>query len=270
VFHGATSSACEWRGQRRRDGQPWPTAQEPFLHRKKSLPSLRQKNACKWNYFTGSVGIRVCRDVFQKARPQRHRAKRFSPANRQSRRPDSNRGPLHYEGRTSRRRASTRGHERLRSRWKLCRSCARAADARGRACPGSRTRFVPGFQKVGQALRGSRVSIDLADAHSDSARKARSLSRPSGSLPAEEPSGRKLDQFPKRSDRLDQPNSVPESRGIHLGQPEACAVRQVARSWHPRRERGRCRSGPEERRPASWPRGRTATRLGSGSGRCSM
>jgi hypothetical protein len=127
--------------------------------------------------------------------------------------------------------------------------------------------LYPGFRRSGKR---SAASIDLADAHSDSARKARSLSRPSGSLPAEEPSGRKLDQFPKRSDRLDQPNSVPESRGIHLGQPEACAVQQVARSWHPRRERGRCRSGPEERRPASWPRGRTATRLGSGSGRCSM
>src|SRR6266511_1097634 len=54
----------------------------PFIHRKKSLPGLRQKNACKWSYFTGSVGIRICRDVFQKARLQRHRAKRFSPANR--------------------------------------------------------------------------------------------------------------------------------------------------------------------------------------------
>src|SRR6266540_5078625 len=41
----------------------------PFIHRKKSLPGLRQKNACKWSYFTGSVGIRICRDVFQKARP---------------------------------------------------------------------------------------------------------------------------------------------------------------------------------------------------------
>jgi hypothetical protein len=76
------SGAPQGRGQRRRDGQPWPTAQEPFIHRKKSLPGLRQKNACKLSYFTGSVGIRICRDVFQKARPQRHRAKRFSPANR--------------------------------------------------------------------------------------------------------------------------------------------------------------------------------------------
>ena len=32
-----------------------------------------------------------------------------------SRRPDSNRGPLHYEGKTSERRASTRGHSRARS-----------------------------------------------------------------------------------------------------------------------------------------------------------
>jgi hypothetical protein len=36
-----------------------------------------------------------------------------------SRRPDSNRGPLHYEGRTSEGRASTRGHARALSRWKL-------------------------------------------------------------------------------------------------------------------------------------------------------
>jgi copper chaperone CopZ len=31
---------------------------------------------------------------------------------------DSNRGPLHYEGKTSEGRASTRGHARARSRWK--------------------------------------------------------------------------------------------------------------------------------------------------------
>ena len=35
-----------------------------------------------------------------------------------SRRPDSNRGPLHYEEGTSEERASTRGHVRARSPWK--------------------------------------------------------------------------------------------------------------------------------------------------------
>ncbi len=55
VLHGATSSAGGWRGQRRRDGQPCPIAQEPFIHRKKSLPGLSQKNACKWNYFTEAL-----------------------------------------------------------------------------------------------------------------------------------------------------------------------------------------------------------------------
>ena len=39
---------------------------EPFIHRKKSLPGLRQKNACKQRYLTRSCGIRICRDVFQK------------------------------------------------------------------------------------------------------------------------------------------------------------------------------------------------------------
>jgi hypothetical protein len=66
-----------------------------------------------------------------------------NPANGQSRRPDSNRGPLHYEGKTSRGRASTRGHAWARSRCTLADFMAPTMDARARPYPGSRTRFVP-------------------------------------------------------------------------------------------------------------------------------
>jgi len=52
-----------------------------------------------------------------------------------SRRADSNRGPLHYEGRTSEERASTRGNARARSRWKTRSSSAHPADASARSCP---------------------------------------------------------------------------------------------------------------------------------------
>jgi hypothetical protein len=69
-----------------------------FIHRKKSLQGLRQKNACKKTYFTGSVGIRISRDVFQKGRPGDASSKRLFPANRpKADARDSNRGPLHYE-----------------------------------------------------------------------------------------------------------------------------------------------------------------------------
>jgi hypothetical protein len=60
-----------------------------------------------------------------------------------SRRADSNRGPLHYEGRTSEGRASTRGHARACSHWKLASSSTHAVDARARSFPSWRTRFVP-------------------------------------------------------------------------------------------------------------------------------
>jgi hypothetical protein len=53
----------------------------------------------------------------------------------ESRRPDSNRGPLHYEGRMSRRRPTTRGHGRAHSRWKLSSSSAHAVDSLTPACP---------------------------------------------------------------------------------------------------------------------------------------
>jgi hypothetical protein len=61
----------------------------------------------------------------------------------ESRRADSNRGPLHYEGRTSEGHASTRGHSRASSRWKLSSSSAFASDARARSCAIVCTRFVP-------------------------------------------------------------------------------------------------------------------------------
>ncbi len=54
----------------------------------------------------------------------------------QSRRADSNRGPLHYEGRTSRERASNREHPRARSRWKPAGASVHAVDALTRPCPG--------------------------------------------------------------------------------------------------------------------------------------
>jgi pimeloyl-ACP methyl ester carboxylesterase len=53
----------------------------------------------------------------------------------ESRRPDSNRGPLHYEGRMSRRRPTTREHGRAHSRWKLSSSSAHAVDSLTPACP---------------------------------------------------------------------------------------------------------------------------------------
>ena len=53
----------------------------------------------------------------------------------ESQRPDSSGVPLHYEGRTSRGRASTRGFARPRSRWKLSGSSAHAVDAGARSFP---------------------------------------------------------------------------------------------------------------------------------------
>ena len=132
-------------GQRRRRGQPCPTCAEPFIHRKKSLPGLTQNNACKWSYFIGSVGIRICRDVFQEGGPAETSSQTLFPCKRaQSRRPDSNRGPLHYEGKTSEERASTRGHSRALFRWNACDFSVREVDARARSCPTLRTCFVPG------------------------------------------------------------------------------------------------------------------------------
>jgi hypothetical protein len=61
----------------------------------------------------------------------------------QSRRPDSNRRPLHYEGKTSEGRASTRVHARARFSWRSDGFTALQVDARARPCPSSRTRFVP-------------------------------------------------------------------------------------------------------------------------------
>jgi hypothetical protein len=61
----------------------------------------------------------------------------------QSRRPDSNRRPLHYEGKTSEGRASTRGYARARLSWRSDGFTALQVDARARPCPSSRTRFVP-------------------------------------------------------------------------------------------------------------------------------
>ena len=52
-----------------------------------------------------------------------------------SRRPDSNRGPLHYEGKTSRGRASTQGHSRACSRRKSGCFTTFRVDARTRSCP---------------------------------------------------------------------------------------------------------------------------------------
>jgi hypothetical protein len=72
----------------------------------------------------------------------------------QSRRPDSNRGPLHYEGKTSEGRASTRGHARARFSWRFGDCSALAVDVRARPCPSLRTRFVPGRSRtVGQARK---------------------------------------------------------------------------------------------------------------------
>jgi hypothetical protein len=59
-----------------------------------------------------------------------------TPLPERSRRADSNRGPLHYEGRTSEEHASTRGHGRACSRWKLSSSPAHGwtrAPARARS-----------------------------------------------------------------------------------------------------------------------------------------
>jgi hypothetical protein len=66
-----------------------------------------------------------------------------SPANRQSRRPDSNRGPLHYETTTSKERPSMRGHAWARNPWKATYSSPADADAGAHRCPPSCTRFVP-------------------------------------------------------------------------------------------------------------------------------
>jgi hypothetical protein len=75
-------------------------------------------------------------------RPLRRRARDFCgrfrqevPGNQQSRRADSNRGPLHYEGRTGEGRASTQRHKRARFRRKLNGSSAEAVDSRDRDCP---------------------------------------------------------------------------------------------------------------------------------------
>ena len=80
-----------------------------------------------------------------------------------SRRADSNRGPLHYEGRTSEGHASTRGHGRARSRWKPRGSMGHAVDVRGRPCPHSCTRFVSAspssLTPACQPRAGSRCSI---------------------------------------------------------------------------------------------------------------
>ncbi len=50
--------------------------------------------------------------------PRRIRRDRKTPVLTTSRRPDSNRGPLHYEGKTTRGRASTRGHAGARFPWR--------------------------------------------------------------------------------------------------------------------------------------------------------
>jgi hypothetical protein len=52
-------------------------------------------------------------------------------------------GALHYERTTSEGRASTRGHGRARSRRNLTGFAPLSVDAHARACPSSRTRFVP-------------------------------------------------------------------------------------------------------------------------------
>jgi hypothetical protein len=53
----------------------------------------------------------------------------------ESRRPDSGRGPLHYEGKTSEGRASTRGHARAPFPWRADGFDGLAVDARARPRP---------------------------------------------------------------------------------------------------------------------------------------
>jgi len=69
----------------------------------------------------------------------------------ESRRADSNRGPLHYEGRTSEGRASIRGRARARSSWKSNSFTSLGVDTHARQCPRSRTRFVPVLAAVVEA-----------------------------------------------------------------------------------------------------------------------
>jgi len=97
---------------------------------------------CKWPQNLASArmtssGVKVSSDVPVWYPPSDLRYCHHAeiPANQVSRRADSNRGPLHYEGRTTEGRASTRGHARERSRWKPRRSSAHPVDASARSCP---------------------------------------------------------------------------------------------------------------------------------------
>ncbi len=76
-------------------------------------------------------------------RPREAPNREENAANRKSRRPDSNRGPLHYEGKTSEGRASTRGYVRAPSRWKLVDFSAHAVDTHARRAPRDRPDATP-------------------------------------------------------------------------------------------------------------------------------
>jgi hypothetical protein len=73
--------------------------------------------------------------LYPRARPHGPRLGGKTPANRERRRPDSNRGPLH-ERTTSEGHASSGGHDRARSRWNLGVFTAMSVDACARPCPG--------------------------------------------------------------------------------------------------------------------------------------
>src|SRR5918994_4262082 len=76
-----------------------------------------------------------------------------------SRRPDSNRGPLHYEGKTSRGRASTLGHTRALFPRRLGDFSALAVDGRARLSPSRRTLFVPGRTRCTSGREGPLLEI---------------------------------------------------------------------------------------------------------------
>ena len=73
VLHGGTSSAGDWRSSRTRPtptrGRRWPTSQEPFFHRKKSLPCLRAEKCLQMRNSLNEALEHACAGMCSKRTP---------------------------------------------------------------------------------------------------------------------------------------------------------------------------------------------------------
>jgi hypothetical protein len=73
VLHGGTSSAGDWRSSRTRptptSGRRWPTSQEPFFHRKKSLPCLRAETCMQMRNSLNEALEHACAGMCSKRTP---------------------------------------------------------------------------------------------------------------------------------------------------------------------------------------------------------